>query len=1449
MTGASARANVRRVGHKPMTGLIYRIVAVAFVASVAHASEHPAVGPPAAWVLPAPLPPAPPGTEGVAIVPLLLDQQSRLTDTGDSAYAESAIRIGASQALPAAALNLAWDPALETLTLHRFAVVRDGKTIDLLGDGSKLTIVRRETNLERATLDGQLTATLQPDDVRVGDIVDLAFTRTRLDPALRGRSQAILGVAPSTPYGRVRVRVLWPAAKKVAWRAAPGLLEPREGRSGGDRELLYDRSEVTPAAAPRGAPQRFLVANLVMASDMGSWREVSRLMAPLYATAAAIPASGPLRDEVTRIAALSPDPNIRALAALKLVQEQVRYLLLAMDGGGYTPAPAALTWTRRYGDCKGKTVLLVAMLRELGIAADPALVSTGAGDGLEARLPIAGAFDHVLVKATIAGRIYWLDGTRPGDRVLDLIRTPEFKWALPVTLAGSDLVPLIPATLSVPDLVRTLDLDATAGLDAPAKATGEHRFEGDAALVMRLGFGQLAPAQRDRTMRDYWRGEYDFVTPVTVAMIDDPATGTVRLTMIGTAKLAWDASSGRRWYSLDGSRVGQTLDIAREPGPNADAPFAVGYPTWREDRQTLVLPQGGRGFILDGGNVDTTVGPYQIRRTVKQDGARVTMVAGTRTVAAEISFKDAPAVKIAMAKLYEREVNVGAPAALSAVVPTTADEFIIRASERLDERDLQGALADANAAVAMAPGSSRAYGVRAVIFAWMRDPRAEIAAAKSVALDSKERAPWHARIIAAQLSGRLADAEAAATRNLQIVPDDTFALEWRAKLRIKNGNLTGALADADALIRMKPGDSAANLLRIGALMMGSLDAGRAAYTAYIKANPDDQAAPRAYIVLLADAGHNAEALAAADALVAASPGNDEILYGRARFRLSHGDKPGGMADFATLIARSPEAGYLIERAQLWDPKDRPRWVADLDAAAKLKPAEPTLWKARAVMEMRSGKFDAAASAIDESAKLTPTDPQLADLRQDLAARRNPPLPKTAAELIRRAGTRLDSNDYTGALVDADAAVALDPRSAPAQAARAVALAWLSDPRFEAAAVKALALDPKNAAPWHARAIAAEFESRQKDAEAALTTALALWPTDDFALGRRAMLRKARGDRAGALADIDARLKLTPNDSWANLLRLQIVSGGDPMALAAAHADYLKSHPADLAAQRLYPAALSNTGRVTEAAAAMDAFITVHPDDEDALYQRARMRLRAGDRTGALADLGRMLALAPSADRFVERAQMRDSKDRTGWQSDIAAAAKLGLDQATVWRVRAAMELRGNNYAAASAALDKSAETAPNDSVLRDLRRTLLIRQGRGAEALAQMDAEPTPGARALNTRCWTRATLNVQLDRALADCESALHLEPGEASYLDSRAFVYFRAGKFAAALADYDVVLKRSPGEASSLFGRALTKIAMGSDGSADLAAARRISPQIDEDFARIGVKVSPIVQPTDKK
>src|SRR5690606_5868161 len=142
------------------------------------------------------------------------------------------------------------------------------------------------------------------------------------------------------------------------------------------------------------------------------WGDVAATMKPLYDRTRQLEADSPLHAEIERIRALSDDPAVQALAALRLVQDQVRYVALMMGEGALTPATADETWRRRFGDCKGKTVLLLALLDGLSIAADPALVSLVEGDGMNERLPSISAFDHVLVRAVIGDDVYWLDGTR-----------------------------------------------------------------------------------------------------------------------------------------------------------------------------------------------------------------------------------------------------------------------------------------------------------------------------------------------------------------------------------------------------------------------------------------------------------------------------------------------------------------------------------------------------------------------------------------------------------------------------------------------------------------------------------------------------------------------------------------------------------------------------------------------------------------------------------------------------------------------------------------------------------------------------------------------------------------------------------------------------------------------------------------------------------------------------
>ena len=164
------------------------------LASHARAADKPDYGPPGSWVrdirIPTDLKPT-----GAAVDVLLLDQQQRLFPGGGDAFVELATRVNASEGLAAlGSIIETWDPSTQALTIHRARIIRNGGSIDLLAGGKTFTILRRETNLEAATIDGQLTATLQPEGLRLGDIVDVAVTLTRREPAFGDHADtAIIG--------------------------------------------------------------------------------------------------------------------------------------------------------------------------------------------------------------------------------------------------------------------------------------------------------------------------------------------------------------------------------------------------------------------------------------------------------------------------------------------------------------------------------------------------------------------------------------------------------------------------------------------------------------------------------------------------------------------------------------------------------------------------------------------------------------------------------------------------------------------------------------------------------------------------------------------------------------------------------------------------------------------------------------------------------------------------------------------------------------------------------------------------------------------------------------------------------------------------------------------------------------------------------------------------------
>lgn len=262
-------------------------------------------------------------------------------------------------------------------------------------------------------------------------------------------------------------------------------------------------------------------------------------------------------------------------------------------------------------------------------------------------------------------------------------------------------------------------------------------------------------------------------------------------------------------------------------------------------------------------------------------------------------------------------------------------------------------------------------------------------------------------------------------------------------------------------------------------------------------------------------------------------------------------------------------------------------------------------------------------------------------------------------------------------------------------------------------------------------------------------------------------------------------------------------------------------------------------------AASDA--TATPTDADGFSRRGAARAIRGDIPGAFADYDQAIKLAPDNGEYLrERARLyAQTRQPMLAVNDIDRLLKLKPDDIDALMMRASIRLRLDRHSDVRSDLDAAAAAAPAASDRRLALAGLYEATEDYPKAIAQYDlwiaAHPDDNRRpsALNGRCWSRALANVDLDRALKDCNGALSAMPHTAAFLDSRGLVRLRMGNYAQAVTDYDEAIAKLPKSAWSHYGRGIAELRLGraADGEADIAAAKAINPDIAEDAKKRGV------------
>lgn len=906
----------------------------AFLASTAPAwaGDKPLYQPAPGWVVPAAMPdPAKQTDSSPALV--VYDQQQRVSGGLVWAYVERATRAISPQTLmEMGTVQLAWQPDSGDLIVHRAEILRGTERIDLVAQGQKFEVLRREEQLEQLMVNGTLTATLAVEGLRVGDILRVAYSTTDRDKTLKGNAQTGISlIAAPVRAGFARARLSWPEGEKLVWRYHAEGAQPKPIRRGGFEEIEVALPLAKPAELPADAPIRFRKLWMIEATSFADWQAVSRTMAPLYATNGLITADSALAAEVAKIAAKSADPRTRAALALRLVQDEVRYFYRGLDGGHYTPQTPADTWSRRYGDCKAKTLLLMALLKQLGIESEAVLVNSSQGDVVPIRLPSAGAFDHVVVRATIGGKPIWLDGTGAGARLADLDDVPPFRNVLPLRDQGAPIEVLPMRIPARPTMDTLIEFDQRAGVNLPAPVKLTFVLRGQMAEMMRVASAQAdkerlngaAQAMANQVLGDVLIGGR------SISYDADSATATIIAN--GIISSPWRKREGRYRMRLD--RFVSQFEFAPErsraawkdiPIVTAPEPFSVVV------RQRVRLPDDGADFTLEGDR--SFAGPLagtSVTRSVSLSDGMIVADDGLHNNAGEIAAADLGATRAQVALAKRRLLEAVAPAKVQPrwKIALTAKKArftpILDAFAKAIEHDDE-------------PDAVLGYLNRAAFFIGIYDHKSAIAdmdkaILKQPSADHYFRRGWLHHVLGDAKSAR-ADAEA----GLALDSESNYGINLLATIRSEAGERDAAVAMLDERI----------------------EAG----------GKDKFEFQMAKAMALGEAGEIDEGAALYDEVIAANPSNPVALNSRCWFRgTMKVALDGALKDCTKAIelAENP-AAYLDSRAMVYFRLERmDEALADLEAALETSPELSSSLYLRGVIRKRRG--DAAGAAEDLAA--------------------------------------------------------------------------------------------------------------------------------------------------------------------------------------------------------------------------------------------------------------------------------------------------------------------------------------------------------------------------------------------------------------------------------------------------------------------------------------------------
>ena len=497
---------------------------------------------------------------------LLIDEQSKVTADGSltqfNHYATKAMTPKGLEAV--SQISITFDPAYQKIIFHKMNVIRDGVVIDKKAD-SEFNLQQVESG-QRLIYDASKTASWFLHDIRVGDIVDYQYSIVGTNPVYQGIYSDSRRLQWDVPVHQQFLRIIWGKKQPLNFSVNNTEMKFTQTQLGNEIDYQLMLKDMPVSKYYSDAASWFHPYASAYWSEMDSWQQVREWAQALFAPQ--IDQNQAIQELVNQFRSADTQAE-QIMLALNFVQQDIRYLGIEIGANSHLPAKASDTLAKRYGDCKDKSVLLIALLRGLGIQASPVLVNTKEGKILQDSLPRASAFNHMIVKVSLDNKFYWLDPTLLNQNVaLPVVFQPNYGFAL-VVGDNTQQLELMDSAASG-SLVEFHEVyDFTQGVHGEGSLHVTTTYQGEQGTRIRGRLADIGLQSLSDNYQNYYKNSFndlEVATPMSVSQ--NTQTGTTIFKEHYVIKQPWiKADNGSFGLSVYESQVSPYISMPESHGP------------------------------------------------------------------------------------------------------------------------------------------------------------------------------------------------------------------------------------------------------------------------------------------------------------------------------------------------------------------------------------------------------------------------------------------------------------------------------------------------------------------------------------------------------------------------------------------------------------------------------------------------------------------------------------------------------------------------------------------------------------------------------------------------------------------------------------------------------------------------------------------------------------------